>query len=719
MRNMKCWLLVLCLIMLCCSVSALAETTTINVSTEANLLAAITTINEASTGEYVISLNDDITINTSLIFSSSAVKTILGNGHFIKCADSFNEAMIYLDAGLLNLGDGSDNTLYLKGPGSSHVSTDSGSLIHVIATSTNTASMHPVMNIYAGTTIEDYYTDNTIGSAIRIYTNERVKTLCSEVNMYGGVIQNCGTLSGSNQFGGAVGVSDNGVFNMYGGVIRDCDAIYGGAVCMKLQSYGSGRVNDPVMLLQGGEISGNTSRIGGGIAVYDGTLTFNSGVVKENTGSTNGGGIYVCAGSSNNYTGSLVMNGGSVVDNSTSGRGGGIYMTGGSSDTTAHPLIINGGSVTGNNASTYGGGIYVQQSDVSITNASITENNVVSAGGGICTLYGNFTLGAGSVLCNNMADGAAADYFGYAMSNMSLTSALGMNQTYHDTGYGIDGWYDDDERWVYEYAFPDGGGTNVRYGDTFNVSDDSYALIAAFEYRDTSIDMHDGKFEVTIKGGEKVSFEPIPADTLYQVYEYTPNGWILLAQKDTTGVIKPLTESMALFVNKYQPDVATILFTARKLFDEQPAKENSFEFELWEDDVLLQTKAVLEGGFVQFDVLEYGNADAGTHHYTIKEKAEIDDTIIYDGHEEHIDVEVTAEDIEGVNHVNATVSYSDGTYPDMMFQNWTKPGDLSLQKLVDDLLDGHESDEFKFRIVFKQENGLPLGDDLTYWIIEP
>ena len=64
------------------------------------------------------------------------------------------------------------------------------------------------------------------------------------------------------------------------------------------------------------------------------------------------------------------------------------------------------------------------------------------------------------------------------------------------------------------------------------------------------------------------------------------------------------------------------------------------------------------------------------------------------------------------------MTYSDGTYPNILFENWTKPGHLTLKKLVDDLLEGHEGDEFRFRITFKQENGLPLTDELTY-SIEP
>jgi pilin isopeptide linkage protein len=232
--------------------------------------------------------------------------------------------------------------------------------------------------------------------------------------------------------------------------------------------------------------------------------------------------------------------------------------------------------------------------------------------------------------------------------------------------------------------------------------------------------MEDGEFTFSIYGNEKAFFDGVPAGTSYSVFEENlAEGWVLIAQSNSTGVIQPLEESKALFLNKYQPDLATIQFTGRKLMDGQPAKADSFSFELWEGNVLLQTKSVIDGGFVQFDMLSYGRNDAGIHTYTIKELVGTDDAVLYDGHEETITVEVTTElGDDNITRVYAEVTSSDGTYPDILFQNWTKPGELSLTKLVDALLAGHEDDEFRFRITFKQENGLPLREELTY-SIEP
>ena len=245
-------------------------------------------------------------------------------------------------------------------------------------------------------------------------------------------------------------------------------------------------------------------------------------------------------------------------------------------------------------------------------------------------------------------------------------------------------------------------------------------LTAVFVPRDTSVQMQDGQFTLSIKGNEKAFFDNVPAGTSYQVFEENiPEDWVLIMQSDGTGVITSLTESEAIFLNKYQPDLATIQFTGRKLMDGQPAEADSFTFELWEGNILLQTKSVMDGGFVQFDILEYGKNDVGIHTYTIKELIGTEDSVLYDGHEETIVVKVTSNVGEdNIVRVSVEVTYSEGTYPDIVFQNWTKPGELTLKKLVDDLLAGHEGDEFRFRIRFVQENGLPLSEELTY-SIEP
>ena len=275
-------------------------------------------------------------------------------------------------------------------------------------------------------------------------------------------------------------------------------------------------------------------------------------------------------------------------------------------------------------------------------------------------------------------------------------------------GYEFDHWTDGTRRvWMDHDVIP---------ANTYQANAE-VTLTAVFEPQDRSINMQDGAFEFSIQGDEKALFEDIPAGTSYQVYEQLPEDWVLIYQENSTGLIYPLEESMAIFLNKYQPDITTVQFTGRKLYDDQPALKDQFEFELWEGNILLQTKSTLDGGFFRFDVIEFGKNDVGTHHYTIKEKIGTDNRLLYDGYEEQVTVEIYTEpgDTENVIKVCSSVTYSGES---ILFKNWTKPGELTLEKLVDELLDGHQNDEFRFRITFKQENGLPLEDELTY-SIEP
>lgn len=232
--------------------------------------------------------------------------------------------------------------------------------------------------------------------------------------------------------------------------------------------------------------------------------------------------------------------------------------------------------------------------------------------------------------------------------------------------------------------------------------------------RDTSVHMQNGAFEFSIYGDEKAFFDGIPAGTAYYVSENVPEDWVLIMQSNAAGIIYPLEEAEALFVNKYQPGIAMAQFVGRKLIDEQPAEADRFAFELWEGNILLQTKSVIDGGFIMFDAIQYDKNDAGLHKYTIKEVVGDDGSVLYDHHEEIVLVQVTAvTENDGTTKVSTEVTYDDDN---VIFKNWTKPGELTLKKLVDDLLREHEGDQFTFRITFKQENGLPLEESLTYRI---
>ena len=141
------------------------------------------------------------------------------------------------------------------------------------------------------------------------------------------------------------------------------------------------------------------------------------------------------------------------------------------------------------------------------------------------------------------------------------------------------------------------------------------------------IKISDNEYEFYLKASESIVFEHIPAGTSYQVYEETPDGWVLVEQHNASGVIQSLDESLAEFKNKYQPGITSVQFSGTKTLDNKPAEEDSFTFELYEGDQLIETVKTLSGGFVQFSVITY--EEPGEHTYTIKEKAGISNSIQY------------------------------------------------------------------------------------------
>ena len=163
-------------------------------------------------------------------------------------------------------------------------------------------------------------------------------------------------------------------------------------------------------------------------------------------------------------------------------------------------------------------------------------------------------------------------------------------------------------------------------------------LKAVFKQRDTSVDMHDGEFELTLKNGEKATFFNIPAGTAYQVYEETPNGWVLVSQENASGIIEPLVTSQAKFVNRYEPGTTSAQFFGTKTLDNNAAGAGAFTFILKENGEEIQRKSTLEGGFIQFDPIVYKKA--GTHTYTIEEADPGNDAVDYDTHIETVTVTV-------------------------------------------------------------------------------
>lgn len=220
------------------------------------------------------------------------------------------------------------------------------------------------------------------------------------------------------------------------------------------------------------------------------------------------------------------------------------------------------------------------------------------------------------------------------------------------------------------------------------------------------------EYEITLRPNQVAIFNNIPAGTIYQVYEETKEGWVLVQQENTSGSIEPLQTKEAKFTNKYQPEITVAQFNGIKTLDNRGASEGSFQFRLSENDIEMETVSVKEGGFIQFSPIEYDSTMIGEHIYTIEEINPENDDLDWDTHKEIIKVTVTNN--EGV--LGHTVEYdSDG----IAFKNMTRPGTLQIKKEVDLVTDANQDDEFTVKITFNNENGVPLSfnENIYYYLL--
>ncbi len=148
--------------------------------------------------------------------------------------------------------------------------------------------------------------------------------------------------------------------------------------------FGGGMLNandgaaDPVLIISGGEISGNEAReSGGGISLYEGNATLNDVSVHSNITGNAGGGIHIF------FNGQIAINGGAITANSAI-QGGGLWVP------SIGRVDIAGTEISMNRASGHvGGGGIRTAGRVGIANATIKNNTAVgrddfrSGGGGI------------------------------------------------------------------------------------------------------------------------------------------------------------------------------------------------------------------------------------------------------------------------------------------------------------------------------------------------
>lgn len=459
--------------------AAFAENKTVTVIKVGNEKAfddAISTVNSASEGEYVISLTDDMEIDGASIQSQCPV-TLLGNGHTLTVAQY---ASIHVEKGAqVKLGSEKGDVLKIRGV--SEMSNDAPGLLHI----KGTCDMYPRV-LLSGREGNNYFGGGVTVEGGTFY-------------MHGGVIEKCGIRGGTICHGGGVAVIYGGQFIMDGGEIKECYAT----------SYDSGWIAHPrgfagvgggvfvsggsSFVMNGGTIWENTAtNMGGGIAVMaslneivDGgwghlqsSVEIKGGTVKNNSAQTGAGvfasAYYYCAaygicaptpdiGQAENPglyidNAQILDNKAQILDNNVEtpdkkdhtadGMGGGVFVSGLNS-----PAVVRISNTTiQENKAAVGGGVasYGYWTKMDIDGCTITGNEAANYGGGFAAqenTSGGQTTIKSTVLCNNIAGQAASDVY-LDRAPLKLPSAEAMNAFYlgkPDDVYNhkIDGWYID------------------------------------------------------------------------------------------------------------------------------------------------------------------------------------------------------------------------------------------------------------------------------------
>ena len=245
----------------------------------------------------------------------------------------------------------------------------------------------------------------------------------------------------------------------------------------------------------------------------------------------------------------------------------------------------------------------------------------------------------------------------------------------------------------------DGKGTS--YVDGAKVSNlanvgENVTLYAQWE-DDLSGRLTNGQMEVTMHGNESLTISDLPAGTQYQVYEQTPSGWVLVKQSGESGVIEPLKNAQATFVNEHQPGKtqATIVGTKTVNGDASKVKAGKYLFELCDAaGNVVQKVTNGAGGSIAFAPITYGAE--GTWIYTVKEVVPQDQSnsnMTFDTHPENVKVKVTD---DGNGNLSSSVQYDNDGVVFKNFDTTPTTGSLSITKSVEGAVDA--SKEFTFDV---------------------
>lgn len=229
------------------------------------------------------------------------------------------------------------------------------------------------------------------------------------------ILQNI-TLDGGDIAGGASVIGGNLTMNK-GAVVQNCRSRFSGG---GINLNGGGLTVEEGAVIQNCYSAGNG---GGAYAYSNGTITIDGGIIRENSSAAAGGGI-MCQDST------FIMTAGKFLGNIASASGGAIQML------ANNTVTISGGIISGNTAGFQGGGIGIPiNTSASISNVIISGNTARYNGGG-AFIQGSATM-LNVTISGNAANQRGGGIYSYTSGRTEITGESYIINNHAPNGGGI------------------------------------------------------------------------------------------------------------------------------------------------------------------------------------------------------------------------------------------------------------------------------------------
>jgi len=257
---------------------------------------------------------------------------------------------------------------------------------------------------------------NITGLGGGIYNYDAGLTLVNVI-----VSSNVATGTWPNGHGGGVYVYQGSVTLQDGQIVSNTAVEYGGGLFVNRDTAAFTQTGDSIIAHN--VVTGSHSSAGGGVYIWDGSVSLNGGQVFANTAGSRGGGVRVGdAGASATLSGTLILS------NTAGDGGGGVYVGAGS-------VKLSGGQVLSNTAGDGGGGVYVY--DGSATLSGQIFNNTADVGGGVYVYDGSVTLSGGQIVSNSATWNGGGVYLSAGAAAFTQTGVSTITHNHADYGGGV------------------------------------------------------------------------------------------------------------------------------------------------------------------------------------------------------------------------------------------------------------------------------------------